>query len=112
MLTESFDSVNFCVKLSSVGTVDVVDVVRILCVCSVVGRCRVRSKRTFGFESQDNTNQIKYDYYEKVHHLSDSIRFIVIAINMVALQFTVTSSRPFHYRTNKSVNVSVILSTN
>jgi len=92
--------------------VDVVDVVRI-CVCVQSSAWSLWSvNRLFGFDSQDDTNQIKYDYYEKVHHLSDSIRFIVIAINMVALQFTVTSSRPIHYRTNKSVNVRVILSTN
>ena len=89
-----------------------VDVVRI-CVCVQLSVWLPSPfKRTFGFDSQDNTNQIKYDYYETFNHLSDSIRFIVIAINMVALQFTVTSSRPVHYRANKSINVSVILSTN
>ena len=109
MLTAINFAVNFLCKLSSVGTVDVVDVVKDLCVCSVVGRCRSRNSDYLG-SSLKATLTKQYDYYEKVHPFGDNVRPSYVALNMGNVQFTNADSRPIHYRTYKSVNGSIVLS--
>jgi hypothetical protein len=66
LLTESFDSVNFCAKLSSTTKVDVVDVVGIyicgqeFCVCvRRMWSALFPLEWKIGFESRYGTNQIK-----------------------------------------------------
>lgn len=112
MLTAINFAVNFLCKLSSVGTVDVVDVVKDLCVCVQLSAGAESVPNGLLGSSLKATLTKLNNYYEQVHHISFAVRPYDDFVNLGTLQSAVTCSHPINFWAIQFINVCTLYAIN